>query len=39
MWKFQRYYRTLIWCVNSVGSGNIKNPYQDYGFISFSTLV
>lgn len=39
MWKFQGYYRTLRWCINSIGSGNIKYPDQNFQFVSFNELI
>ena len=39
MWKFQGYYRTLIWCVNSIGSGNTPYVDLDFSFVSFDIVV
>ena len=39
MWKFKGYNRVIVRCYGSFGSGNIKNPYQDYGFISFDIVI
>ena len=39
MWKFQGYYKTILWCVNSIGSGNIKYADQDFQFISFNIVI
>ena len=39
MWKFKGYVSNIRWCTNSVGSGSIKYPDQDFSFVSFDIVI